>query len=178
MVKFLVVSDIHSDRKILVDILAHWRDQVAGIFYNGDSELHADDDVFEGVSTVIGNMDNDPDFVEARSTVIEDITFFQTHGHLYNATAILKWAHLDLMNEAASNVHAQVVLFGHTHKEGAVSYDQKLFINPGSTTLPKGPHANLGGTYAILEVTDNQYIVTFYTRQHQAVPDLTVTVNR
>lgn len=64
------------------------------------------------------------------------------------------------------------------HKEGAVSYDHKLFINPGSTTLPKGLRADLGGTYAVLEVTDDKYIVTFYTRQHQAVPDLTVTVNR
>ncbi|MGL4689992.1 MAG: YfcE family phosphodiesterase [Leuconostoc mesenteroides] len=178
MVKFLIVSDIHSDRKILVDILAQWRDKVDGIFYNGGSELNADDDIFAGVSTVIGNMDDDPDFAEARSTVIDGITFFQTHGHLYNATAILKWANLDSMNEAANDAHAQVVLFGHTHKEGAVSYDHKLFINPGSTTLPKGLRADLGGTYAVLEVTDDKYIVTFYTRQHQAVPDLTVTVNR
>ena len=74
MVKFLIVSDIHSDRKILVDILAQWRDKVDGIFYNGDSELNADDDIFAGVSTVIGNMDDDPDFAEARSTVIDGIT--------------------------------------------------------------------------------------------------------
>ncbi|GMA69318.1 phosphoesterase [Leuconostoc litchii] len=178
MAKFLIISDIHGDRKILVDTLNKWHGQVEGIFYNGDSELSATDDVFAGVSTVIGNMDNDIDFAEARSTVIDNVTFFQTHGHLYNATAILQWANLKLMNEEANDAHADVVLFGHTHKEGAVVFDHKLFINPGSTTLPKGPHANIGGTYAILEVTAEQYIVTFYSRQHEVIPDLTVKVAR
>jgi uncharacterized protein len=178
MSQFLIVSDIHGDRSIFLDILEHWQSQVDGIFYNGDSELSADDKVFEGVSTVIGNMDGDPDFVDARSTTIDGITFFQTHGHLYDATSLLGWANLQQMNQAADKAHAQVVLFGHTHKEGAVTYQGKLFINPGSTTIPKGLHANLGGTYAILTVSDKQYTVKFYNRQNEDLSDLTVIVAR
>jgi len=49
MSKFLIVSDIHGDRAILVDILKQWHHQVDGVFYNGDSELPATDDVFHGV---------------------------------------------------------------------------------------------------------------------------------
>lgn len=178
MSQFLIVSDIHGDRAIFLDILKQWQSRVDGIFYDGDSELPADDKVFEGVSTVIGNMDDDPDFVDARSATIDGVTFFQTHGHLYDATSLLGWANLQQMSRAADEANAQVVLFGHTHKEGAVTYQGKLFINPGSTTIPKGSHANLGGTYAVLSVNETEFTVTFYNRRHEALPDLTVIVAR
>ncbi|MCO6184511.1 metallophosphoesterase [Leuconostoc fallax] len=173
MVKILIISDIHGDRDILVDIIKKWQADVTAIFYNGDSELSADDSVFDGVSTVIGNMDDDPDFADGRSTTIDDVTIFQTHGHLYRATVLTGWANLALMDEAADEAQAQIVLFGHTHKLGAEMYHQKLFINPGSTTLPKGEYANLGGTYAILDVTASTFTVQFYNRQHQLLTTLT-----
>ncbi|MDF7626993.1 YfcE family phosphodiesterase [Lactobacillaceae bacterium L1_55_11] len=178
MHQFLIVSDIHGDRKILEQIIQKWSGQVDGIFYNGDSELAANDPVFDGVSTVIGNMDDDPDFVDARATTIDGITFFQTHGHLYDATVPGQWANLSEMDEAANEAGAEVVLFGHTHLEGAEVYDHKLFINPGSIRLPKGPHADLGGTYAVLTADDQHFVVTFYNRQQEPVPSLTVKVNR
>lgn len=178
MAKFLIVSDIHGDREVLTNILAHWQSQVDGIFYNGDSEFAADDAVFDGVSTVIGNMDHDDNFVAARSTTIDGVTFFQTHGHLYNATVPGEWANLTLMDSAAQEAGAQVVLFGHTHLDGATVFDHKLFINPGSTTLPRGPHADLGGTYAVLEVNATDYIVQFYNRENQLQTDLTISVKR
>ncbi len=87
--KILIISDIHGDRDILVDIIKKWQADVTAIFYNGDSELSADDSVFDGVSTVIGNMDDDPDFADGRSTTIDDVTIFQTHGHLYRANFLL-----------------------------------------------------------------------------------------
>ena len=82
------------------------------------------------------------------------------------------------MAAAAQEANAQVALFGHTHLEGAVVFDDILFINPGSIHLPKGPHANLGGTYAVLDVTETRYDVRFYNRQHQPLPQLTVQVAR
>ncbi|AFT81422.1 YfcE family phosphodiesterase [Leuconostoc carnosum] len=178
MSKFLIVSDIHGDRAILVDILKQWHHQVDGVFYNGDSELPATDDVFHGVSTVIGNMDDDDQFADDQVVTIDGVTFFQTHGHLYRATKANTWANLDLMNQAANKAKAQVVLFGHTHIDGATIFDHKLFINPGSTTIPKGPRAALGGTYAVLTASDKSYVVNFYTRTHQLLPDLTVEVPR
>lgn len=178
MAKFLIVSDTHGDRDIIADIFDHWRDAVDGLFYNGDSELSANDDVFDGVSTVIGNVDDDPEFVAARATTLAGVTFFQTHGHLYQATQFNAWANLKLMAAAAHDAHAQVALFGHTHLEGAVMFEDVLFINPGSIRLPKGPHADLGGTYAVLTVTDQAYQVRFYNRVHQLLPQLSVDVPR
>lgn len=178
MAKFLIVSDTHGDRDIIAQIFKQWRDSVDGIFYNGDSELSADDAVFDGVSTVIGNMDSDQDFVAARVTTIADVTCFQTHGHLYQATAFNAWANLERMAAAAHEAKAQVALFGHTHLEGAVIYEDVLFINPGSISVPKGPNADLGGTYAVLTTTPSAYEVTFYNRENQLLPQLTVHAAR
>ncbi|WP_041762764.1 MULTISPECIES: YfcE family phosphodiesterase [Leuconostoc] len=178
MTKFLIISDTHGDRDILVQIINHWRSKVDGIFYNGDSELSAQDDVFSDVYTVLGNMDYDPDFAETHTETVAGTTFFQTHGHLYQATVPGTWANLSLMDQAAQSRGAQVVLFGHTHLEGAVSYHHKLFINPGSISLPKGPRAMIGGTYAILAVEEKQYVVHFYNRAQQLLENLTVSVER
>ena len=57
-------------------------------------------------------------------------------------------------------------------------FDDKLFINPGSISLPKGPHMAIGGTYAVLTVSDTAYSVAFYNRQHEEIPALTQSFNR
>jgi putative phosphoesterase len=175
MTKILVISDVHGDEAILQDALAQHREDVAAIFYNGDSELAPDLPVFEGVHTVIGNMDDARTFADHNVVTVDGTTIFQTHGHLYNATVLNKWANLDLMAEAAHQANAQIVLFGHTHKLGAEMYDDLLFINPGSPTLPKGDKVVYGGTYALLELTPTQRTVQFYNRQHQVISELTQT---
>lgn len=171
---FLIVSDIHGDRDILETILATRGDDAEVIFYNGDSELSADDPIFDGVFTVAGNMDFDAGFAKENVVRAEDVTFFQTHGHLYDATNLLTWANLDKMAAAAKANGANVVLFGHTHKLGAQQHDGVLFINPGSTTIPKGKFANVGGTYATLRVEDDgAQTVEFFDRAGRVVPALT-----
>ena len=61
---------------------------------------------------------------------------------------------------------------------GAEKIDGKLFINPGSISLPKGPYAYLKGTYAILTVQPEKFIVQFYTRDLQPVPGLKFEFDR
>lgn len=175
MTKILVISDVHGDEGILQDAVTQHREDVSAIFYNGDSELAPDLPIFEGVHTVIGNMDDAGTFADDNVVKVGDTTIFQTHGHLYNSTAPTKWANLDLMGNAAQQVNAQIVLFGHTHKLGAEMHGNVLFINPGSPTLPKGDKAVHGGTYALLELTPTQRTVQFYNRQHHIIPELTQT---
>ncbi|CAK8054243.1 YfcE family phosphodiesterase [Eupransor demetentiae] len=179
MTKVLIVSDIHGDRAILEEIRHHWDGKVEATFYNGDSELAADDPVFDGVSTVIGNKDTDDNFVPARSTEIDGLRIFQTHGHLYDATVPGEWANLKEMDAMANEVGAQLVLFGHTHKVGTELFDHKLFINPGSISLPLGPLADrLGGTYAVLSIDDQILTVEFYNRKNEVIPELQFEIKR
>lgn len=59
--KILAVSDTHGDRAILETILKQQPD-LDGYFYAGDSELPADDSLFQTYHAVEGNMDFDPNF--------------------------------------------------------------------------------------------------------------------
>ncbi|MGM9970857.1 MAG: phosphodiesterase [Anaeroplasmataceae bacterium] len=58
-----------------------------------------------------------------------------THGHIINPTNHL-------------NIESGVVLYGHTHIYGVDKINDVLYINPGSTTIPKNGCKN---SFAILE---------------------------
>lgn len=170
---YLIVSDTHGDRQILTDIVAHYKGKVRAMFYNGDSELQRSDELFDTLLPVIGNMDDDPMFPDDRDYEDEFVKIYQTHGHLVHTEISL-----NQLREVASHKDVDVVTSGHTHMLGAEKIDGKLFINPGSISLPKGPYAYLKGTYAILSVEPKKFIVQFYTRDLQPVPGLKFEFDR
>ena len=51
------MSDSHGDRAIVEEIRNHYIGKVDAIFHNGDSELPSDDEVWQGIQVVAGNMD-------------------------------------------------------------------------------------------------------------------------
>ena len=53
----IVMSDSHGDRAIVEEIRNHYIGKVDAIFHNGDSELPSDDEVWQGIQVVAGNMD-------------------------------------------------------------------------------------------------------------------------
>ncbi|AEJ24064.1 phosphoesterase [Weissella koreensis KACC 15510] len=170
---YLIVSDIHGDRSILEKIVNHYVDQVQAMFFNGDSELKADDELFQQIQPVIGNMDFDSLFPDDRLYGDRWIKIYQTHGHLYHTES-----DLNLIREHVAPLDANVVTLGHTHQLGAEMIDGKLFINPGSISLPRGPYAYLKGTYAILSVQPKQLDVQFYNRELEPVEEMSFSFNR
>lgn len=174
MTDYLIVSDTHGDRDILEKIVDHYRgNKVKAMFYNGDSELDRSDILFDELLPVIGNMDDDSMFPDDRDYADGNVTIYQTHGHLVHTEHSL-----DLLREVAAAKKVDVVISGHTHLLGAEMIDDRLFINPGSISLPKGQYAYLKGTYAILSVDETHYAVQFYTRDLQPVPTLHVEFTR
>ncbi|MDR3190920.1 MAG: YfcE family phosphodiesterase [Lactobacillaceae bacterium] len=167
---YLFVSDAHGDREILVKIRDAYRGKVRAMFYNGDSELERSDELFNDYLPVIGNMDFDTMFPDDRDYRDDDVTIFQTHGHLYQTEL-----NLNRLRQTATQKGVNVVTSGHTHKLGAEMIDDQLYLNPGSISLPKGRYAHLGGTYAILSVTPAGYTVQFYTRDLKPVEGLRAT---
>ena len=53
----IVMSDSHGDRAIVEEIKTYYLGKVDAIFHNGDSELPSDDEVWQGIYVVAGNMD-------------------------------------------------------------------------------------------------------------------------
>ncbi len=48
----------------------------------------------------------------------------------------------------------------------------RLYVNPGSISLPRGEYASIGGTFAIIEVLPDQMRVDFYDRELKKVAQL------
>ena len=64
--KYLVVSDNHGDRRILVDLFAYYKDQVDLMIHCGDSELSVNDELWQEAYVVTGNCDYDPKYKKSQ----------------------------------------------------------------------------------------------------------------
>lgn len=166
--KIVVVSDSHGDRQIVQEIVDRYVDKVDGIFHCGDSELSIDDPLIDKLHIVKGNMDLAA-FADHDLETIGDQTVLTVHGHHQNVNSGL--LNLELYGRSLS---ANIELFGHTHQLTATFDDHILFVNPGSISQPRGEYAKIGGTYAIIDSDDQQYIVQYYNRRFQPLNNLKV----
>ncbi|WP_085991762.1 metallophosphoesterase [Oceanobacillus senegalensis] len=154
MKKILLISDSHGLQQEILDIKK--RHQVDRIIHCGDSELDFDANELTGMDKVAGNCDTDARFPNETVITIGELTFFVTHGHLYNVKS-----NLLPLSYRAEELKANVICFGHTHIAGAEKMDKLLFINPGSIRMPRN---RIEKTYAILEWETTKNIrVRFYT---------------
>lgn len=163
--KYLVVSDNHGDRQILVDILNKRKDEVDYFFHCGDSELPSNDELFATYQVVTGNCDYDPGFKEQLTIETTRDRIYMTHGHLSN----VRFGLTQLMVEAEA-ADANIILFGHTHQIGCEVVNQRLYLNPGSISQPRGPIQVY--SYAIIESSEAGYEIQYYNRAHLPQKDL------
>lgn len=165
--KIIVVSDNHGDRQIIKEIIDKYQENVDLMVHCGDSEMMVDDPLFKQMPTVQGNMDYGQRFVTQRLFQLEGLNVLVTHGHLQNVNFTMN--NLGLLAQAQ---HANLVTFGHTHRLGVTFQDHVLYVNPGSISLPRGEYAHLGGTYAQVEVSKQQFVVQYCNRSLKPVPEL------
>ncbi|AQW22192.1 YfcE family phosphodiesterase [Lentilactobacillus curieae] len=166
MSKLLVVSDNHGDQQILTKILHQFGDQVDYRFHNGDSELSIDSPLVQQFNIVKGNMDFE-DFPLENVVNIGDDVVYQTHGHLKNVNQ--SPLNLEL---TARSVSANIALFGHTHQLMCTMDGSLLLVNPGSISQPRGEFQMIGGTFCIVDVSTQKFIVDYYDRDLNLVPSL------
>lgn len=162
----IVMSDSHGDRAIVEEIRNHYIGQVDAIFHNGDSELKSDDNVWEGVRVVAGNMDFYPGYSERLVTLLDGTRIAQAHGHLFGIN--FNFQKLDLW---AQEEDADICLYGHLHIPDAWMNGKTLFLNPGSISQPRGSINER--LYARVEITPERFKVDYLTRTHEVYPDLT-----
>lgn len=136
-----VMSDSHGD----TETVRLFKDEQSGadfLVHCGDSELLAEDALFEEMIAVKGNCDPDG-LPEYRMLEAGGLRVLVTHGHLDRVkTGLLP------LRYRAEEAGADIVLFGHTHLYGAEVHGGILFVNPGSTHRPPSGRP---ATYAVVE---------------------------
>ena len=138
--KVLIVSDIHGGydnmKKVLDDNPEFDLFLILGdILYGGEEEAKLAELLNKYTSKIIsvcGNCDNFSNtsilnFFDDKLYVtvpIDGKLVFITHGHVYNKYNI-------------PNLPYDIYIQGHTHVP-VMEYGEKLYLNPGSITLPRG----------------------------------------
>lgn len=151
--KIVVLSDTHGDAEIISTVFN--QEQDADVFFHcGDSELSYNDDHFNDMIRVKGNCDFDDNFENDIIVNLDDRKVFITHGHLYDIKTTLA-----LLNDQAQEADADFVFFGHSHLMGAEVINNRLFLNPGSLTLPRDGNAK---SYATVEWEEDENDLTVY----------------
>ena len=162
--KVLIVSDIHGGYDNLLKVINDNKDfnylLILGDIlssYSGKELINLLNSYNTKIIAVRGNCDNmnieKLDFSLENYFVVTPIDnklFFLTHGHLYDR-------HSDL------NVDYDVYIQGHTHVPMMIEEDNKLYLNPGSITLPRGGSIKSyilyeDGVFYLKSVDDNTVI--------------------
>lgn len=155
--RILVISDTHGETDLMDRVLQEVG-PLDAVFHCGDSELEAHHASLQSRYVVAGNCDWDSSFETEVFTEVKGVSIFMTHGHLLQVKSSL----IPLITRA-QELGAAVVLFGHTHLLGAELIEGTLFVNPGSLELPRGRREK---SYAIIEKSHLQWIVTFFSNEH------------
>lgn len=163
--KVLVVSDNHGNREALLHLKEMYTGKVDAFFHCGDSELEADDIAVEGYNIVRGNCDFGRIYPTEWFGEVDNHKILVTHGHLFNIKM-----NLVILRDRAKSRKAEYVFFGHTHELGCEYNGGILYLNPGSISLPRGRFEK---TYALVEDTGTEIIVTFLDDSDTVLTDLT-----
>ena len=144
--KILVVSDNHREEKILTEIVQKMGKQVDLMIHCGDSELAPDQEPMSNFKAVKGNNDYGLSYPNELVINAGQEQLYLTHGHLQRVNFSLTPLMLTGQEKGAS-----IVCYGHTHQLGAV-YDHQMLI--------------------IIDAQPEQFIVDYYNREMEAVPEL------
>lgn len=142
-----LVSDSHGNIVDLQRAVAQMG-EVDMIFHMGDfieDGMEINKWVSVPVVTVMGNMDAFCRWGEELVlTEVEGKRIIVVHGHNFYVKNSL-----DSLKLKARNEKADLVFFGHSHIPHIEEEDGVVYINPGSTSLPKGRRPK---TFALVDI--------------------------
>ena len=142
--KIVLVSDNHSNHKVLKDIYNQHLD--ADYFLHcGDSEMSIQD--IRPYISVKGNNDLGNNFPESLLLDIANKRIFILHGHRY-----INIRSIDSLIYKALELKADICMFGHTHRFTDFEDSGIRFINPGSCNNSRDLE---GPSYAVIYIDDN-----------------------
>jgi len=180
--KLMIASDLHGsalyvkklmermeaeqpDKLLLLgDLLYHGPRNALPEEYSCPSVADQLNAIKEKIVAVRGNCDSEVDQMVLDFPIMADyallqwgeLTLYATHGHLWNE---------DMPPRMAPGT---VLLNGHFHVPACREHSRYLYVNPGSTSIPKGGSA---GSYLVLEEG------TFAWKDMDGSPYMTYTVD-
>ena len=138
--KILVVSDSHGDEKLLKELVSTYP-HMDYYIHAGDSGL--DRDTLYPFESVRGNTDYYP---------------FDELLRIYTPVGYLLVKHKPWFNVEQVKDN-KILINGHTHQYGFYIEEGKIFLNPGSLTLPRD---GTNGTYMILDIKKEVISIIIY----------------
>ena len=162
---FVVMSDSHTDRRVIESIKEYYQDKATAIFHCGDSELPSSDPIWEGITVVAGKCDDDEGYHDFLIKEVEQQRILISHGHLfYVGLGLERYSYF------AEEKNVDIALFGHIHQPVAQRINQILYLNPGSVAQPRGAHQTK--MYALVEKKGKKIEVSYRNLNHEPIPDL------
>ena len=148
--KILVLSDTHGDTNKAEEAIRN-NSEINLIIHLGDyfrdaQKLSA---MFPEIPIeyIYGNSDFMIEDVPAEKMLeVCGKRIFITHGHRYS----VKWDY-DKLYKKAEEMHADLLLFGHTHIPDLIEKGNYCVLNPGSTSDPRD---DSNESYAIIEIAN------------------------
>ena len=148
MKKIVVMSDNHG----LDAMLSYVKEQEPNADYYvhcGDSEA-SNKELLTGYICVKGNNDWYLDLPNQAQFQVEDVPVLITHGHRFG------YFNRELaMNDLLTRSQCRLLLCGHTHMPMYIKDGPYVYINPGSTTLPRGGSAR---SYAVVTIHEDEVV--------------------
>lgn len=146
MKKIVIMSDNHGDQSML-SYVKEQEPQADYYIHCGDSEAY-DVRLLAGYICVKGNNDWALDLPSEVKMTVEGMPILITHGQHFG------YFQRELaMNDLLTRQHCRILISGHTHMPMFVKDGDFYYVNPGSTTLPRGGSAR---SYAVLTIDHDQ----------------------
>lgn len=147
--KVLIVSDTHRNLRNFEKVL-ECEKNIDMLLHLGDVE--DDQEYLEiimecPVHIVAGNNDFFSDLPNEVVIQVGKYRVFMTHGHGYYVSA-----HTNRLKDAARSRHADIVMYGHTHKPDIDTSDDVIVVNPGSISYPR--QKDKKPSYIIMEIDE------------------------
>ena len=152
--KIGIVSDTHN---LLPKEVFEYFSDVQHIIHAGDiggEGIITDLESIAPVFAVYGNMDSHP-----LVTNLNRIFFFELGGFKFCVTHIIGSAKSFAYELFKMEKEIDIIIYGHTHLAEKTSYNDILFINPGSASSPKHGTSR---SVAVLKIEDKKAEVEFY----------------
>lgn len=164
MKKILIVSDSHHHNEILNQIFkAH--SEIDTCIHCGDLQDQPDYLNIKQLLIVSGNNDFNQ-FDQEIITEIDHQRILILHGDRQN----IELGSQEI-EEKAQSLKANIVCFGHTHHPQFFLKDSIYYINPGSTSFPRGGKVFIP-TYAILTIDERIECHFYHAKSHKLVDDV------